>query len=256
MANRSDPRQGVASFATQAGTRGAAYDAGLRSYMLSVYNYMVSAVLLTGIIALAMAESGAIGALFTLEETSRGLTISPNLLGYVVMLAPLGFGMPLSFSRGGMKLGTLQFLFWGYAISLGLSLSTLFLAYTSASIAQVFFATAAGFAGLSLYGYTTKRDLSPMASFLFIGVIGLLVALVLNALLFQSGTFDLALSAVGVLIFAALTAFHTQMIKTIYDEVAGTPMEGKVAVLGAFRLYVTFINMFLFLLRLFGNSRN
>ncbi|MEI9851711.1 MAG: Bax inhibitor-1 family protein [Sphingomonas sp.] len=162
MANGLDPRFGGAALGSRAGTSAAAYDAGLRAYMLSVYNYMASAVLLTGLIALAVGKTSLINALVQTVETSRGVGIAPTGLGFVVMLAPLAFGLPLSFSRGGMKLSTLQFLFWGYAVTLGLSFSTLFIAYADASIAQAFFAAAAGFAGLSLYGYTTKRDLAPL----------------------------------------------------------------------------------------------
>lgn len=137
-----------------------------------------------------------------------------------------------------------------------MSFSSLFIIYQQVSIAQAFFAAAAGFAGLSLYGYTTRRDLSPLGSFLAIGVIGIIAALLLNAFLFHSPQFDLMISIIGVLVFAGLAAFKTQMIKDTYDHVAGTEMQGKVAVLGAFQLYVTFVNLFLFLLRIFGSSRN
>ena len=254
MANWSDPRPS-ARFAPQSQIASAARDEGLRSYMLSVYNYMASAVFLTGIIAVLVANTSLMS-LFAQEVLTRqGPALVPTALGWIAVLLPLAFGLPLSFSRGGFKLSTLQFLFWGYAVSVGVSFFTLFIVYTDTSIAQAFFAAAAGFAGLSLYGYTTKRNLQPLGAFLVIGVVGLLVALLINVFL-QSGTLNLIISVAGVGIFAVLTAFRTQEIKLVYDEVAGTEMQDKVAVLGAFQLYVTFINMFLFLLRLIGSSRN
>jgi hypothetical protein len=164
--------------------------------------------------------------------------------------------MVMSFGQSRLATGTLQLLFWAYALLMGLSLSTLFLVYTDASIAQCFFATAAGFAGLSLWGYTTKRDLSAFGTFLIMGVVGLIIAMLLNALVFHSGPMGLAISALGVLIFAGLTAYDTQKIKSMYDYVSGTEMQGKMVIMGALNLYLDFINMFLFLLRLFGSSRN
>lgn len=251
MANWSDP-QSVSYGARQ----GAAYDAGLRTYMLSVYNYMASAVLLTALIAMAIAKTSLIDLFVQQTVHLNGAeTVELTGLGIVAAFAPLAFGLPLAWSRGGMKIGTLQTLFWCYAVAIGVSFSTLFVAYTDTSIAQAFFASAAAFAGLSLFGYTTKRDLSAIGAFLIMGVVGILIALVINMFL-QSAMFDLVISIAGVLIFAGLTAFRTQEIKLTYDHVAGTEMEHKVAVLGAFRLYVSFINMFLFLLRLMGSSRN
>jgi FtsH-binding integral membrane protein len=252
MANWSDPRPGVSAYASSA-ARGAAYDAGLRSYMLSVYNYMASGVLLTGIVALLFAKSGMVESLYSVSETGRA---SMSGLGWIVALAPLGVVMVMSFGQSRLATGTLQLLFWAYALLMGLSLSTLFLVYTDASIAQCFFATAAGFAGLSLWGYTTKRDLSAFGTFLIMGVVGLIIAMLLNALVFHSGPMGLAISALGVLIFAGLTAYDTQKIKSMYDYVSGTEMQGKMVIMGALNLYLDFINMFLFLLRLFGSSRN
>ncbi|OYW83630.1 MAG: hypothetical protein B7Z20_12385 [Sphingobium sp. 32-64-5] len=185
--------------------------------MLSVYNYMLSGVLLTGVVALLFAKTSLINLLFTVQQTERGLAYGPSLLGA--------------------------------------SLSTIFLAYTDTSIAQVFFGTAAGFAALSLYGYTTKKDLSGLGTFLIMGLIGLIVAMVVNLFL-QSGTMSLVISAIGVLIFAGLTAYDTQKIKSMYAYVAGTDAMGKVVIMGALNLYLDFINMFLFLLRLFGSSRD
>lgn len=256
MANWSDPRTGAAAYATRPGTGADAIDAGLRSYMLSVYNYMLSAVLLTGIVALLFSQTSLIQLLFEVRETARGSVQSPTMLGWVTMIAPLGIVLAMSFGQNRMSVGTMQILFWAYAGLLGASLSTIFLQYTGGSIAQVFFATAAGFAGLSLYGYTTKRSLSGLGTFLIMGLIGLIVAMVLNMLFFRSEQMDLVISAVGVLIFAGLTAYDTQKIKSMYAYVAGTDQMGKTVIMGALTLYLDFINMFLFLLRLFGSSRN
>ena len=255
MANWSDPQQTSAPYAGRAGTSTAARDEGLRSYMLSVYNYMASGVLLTGVIALVFAKSGAVNSLFQITETARGLAMSPSLLGWAVMLAPLGIVLTMSFGLNRLSTATLQLLFWSYSALMGLSLSTIFLLYTDMSIAQVFFATAAGFAGLSLWGYTTKRDLSGFGTFLIMGLIGIIVASVINIFL-NSGPLSLVISIAGVLVFAGLTAYDTQKIKGMYDYVAGTDMMGKAVIMGALNLYLDFINMFLFLLRLFGSARD
>ena len=253
MANWSDPRTGAAYAATD--VRAEAHDAGLRAYMLSVYNYMLSGVLLTGIVALVFAKTSLINLLFTVQETARGLAISPSLLGWVVMLSPLAIVLSMSFLQERLSESALKALFFLYAGLLGASLSTIFLTYTDMSIAQVFFGTAAGFAALSVYGYTTKKDLSGFGTFLIMGLIGLIVASIVNVFL-QSGTMSLVISVIGVLIFAGLTAYDTQKIKSIYAHVAGTDMVGKVVIMGALNLYLDFINMFLFLLRLFGSARD
>ena len=243
MANWSDPRTGGVGFGGAAAqSRDATYDAGLRSYMLSVYNYMSSGVLLTGIVAMLFAQSG----------LAYQILAGPGILKYVLMFAPLVFVMVLSFGINRLSTQTAQMLFWAYAAVMGLSMASIFLVYTGTSIAQTFFATAAAFAGLSLYGYTTKKDLSGMGTFLIMGVIGLLVAMVINIFL-QSSVMDLAISAIGVLIFAGLTAYDTQKIKSMYAQVAGTDMMGKTVVMGALSLYLDFINMFMFLLRFMGN---
>ncbi|WP_267382510.1 MULTISPECIES: Bax inhibitor-1/YccA family protein [unclassified Sphingomonas] len=249
MANWSDPQPRVAPFGRPAaGMRSDAYDSGLRSYMLSVYNYMASGVLLTGIVALLFAWGG---------ETSPAaqVFIGGGLLKYVIMFAPLAFVFGMSMGQARMKTSTLQLLFWGFAVVMGLSLSTIFLVYSPTAIAQAFFATAAGFAALSLYGYTTKKDLSAFGTFLIIGVVGLLVASVINMFV-HSGPLGLLISLVGVLLFAGLTAYDTQRTKSLYMQVAGTDLVGKVVIMSALNLYLDFINMFLFVLRLFGNGRN
>jgi FtsH-binding integral membrane protein len=162
--------------------------------------------------------------------------------------------MAMSFGLNRMSTGTLQMLFWAFATVMGLSMSTIFLAYTGMSIAQTFFAVAAGFAGLSLYGYTTKRDLSGIGTFLIMGVVGLLIAMLINIFL-QSPAMMLAISAIGVLLFAGLTAYDTQRIKSMYAHVAGSDMMGKVVIMGALSLYLDFINMFMFLLQFMGQRR-
>lgn len=247
MANWSDPRTTAVPRAAT-GAREAAYDAGLRTYMLSVYNYMASGVLLTGIVAMLFASGGR-------ESLAAQVFLSGGILRWVVMLAPLGVVMWLSFGINRLSETAAKALFWVYAALMGLSLSSILLVYTGGSVAQAFFATAAGFAGLSLYGYTTKRDLTAMGSFLTIGVIGLLVAMLINMFV-RSGPMDLIISAVGVLLFAGLTAYDTQRIKSGYFAVRGTAYMTKSAVMGALQLYLDFINMFMFLLRFMGNSRD
>ena len=242
MQNQYDPRTTGVNTAT-VGVPRAARDAGLRSYMLSVYNYMASGVLLTGIVALLFANSG----------LAAQVLVTP--LRWLIILAPLGFVMAMSFGLNRMSTATLQGLFWAFAVAMGLSMSSIFLVYTGVSIAQTFFAVAAGFVGLSLYGYTTKRDLSGFGTFLIMGVVGLLVAMLINLFL-QSPAMMFAISAIGVLLFAGLTAYDTQKIKSIYFTVAGNgEAMAKSAVIGALNLYLDFINMFLFLLRFMGNRR-
>jgi uncharacterized protein len=218
----------------------ACYDEGLRSYMLSIYNHMASAVLLTGIVAIATAASG----------FAAAMAGSP--LMWVVMLAPLGFVMAMSFGLNKMSQSTLNILFWSYAAVMGLSLSTIFLVFTGESIAVTFFATAGAFAGLSLYGYTTKKNLSGLGSFLIMGVIGLLIAMVVNIFL-QSSALNFVISAIGVLVFAGLTAYDTQRLKLQYDQLRGSEFMGKAVIMGALSLYLDFINMFMFLLQFLGN---
>jgi FtsH-binding integral membrane protein len=246
MENQFDPRPtqrtsagvNAASVSVPRATR----DVGLRSYMLSVYNYMASGVLLTGIVAMLFANSG----------YAEQVMATP--LRWLIILAPLGFVMAMSFGLNRMSTGTLQTLFWAFAVAMGLSMSTIFLVYTGVSIAQTFFAVAAGFAGLSLWGYTTKKDLSGWGTFLIMGVVGLFIAMLINLFL-QSTAMHLAISAIGVLVFAGLTAYDTQKIKSMYDHVRGTDMMGKVVIMGALNLYLDFINMFMFLLSFMGDRR-
>lgn len=252
MANWSDPQFGASPSSTTSAT-GAAVDAGLRAHMLRVYNYMTSAILLTGIIAVLVGNTDMVYNLVSYNALTGH--IAPSALGWIVTFAPLGVVLWLSFGINRISTGTAQFLFWTYSVLMGASLSTIFIAYTGASIALTFFATAAAFASLSLYGYTTKRDLSGMGTFLLMGLVGLIVASLAN-LFFQSGTMSLVIAAIGVLVFAGLTAYDTQKIKSFYFQVQGSDFVGKAAIMGALNLYLDFINMFLFLLRFLGNSRN
>jgi hypothetical protein len=244
MQNEFDPRTRTSGYdpAVSVGVPRAARDAGLRSYMLSVYNYMASGVLLTGIVALLFASSG------------LAAQVLATPLRWLIILAPLGFVMAMSFGLNRMKTGTLQTLFWAFATAMGLSMSSIFLVYTGVSIAQTFFAVSAGFAGLSLWGYTTKKDLSGWGTFLIMGVVGLLVAMLINLFL-QSAAMQLAISGIGVLLFAGLTAYDTQRIKSMYAYVAGSDMMGKTVIMGALSLYLDFINMFMFLLQFMGDRR-
>ena len=252
MANWQDPQTTGVRAAT-VGVPSAARDAGLRSYMLSVYNYMASGVLLTGIVAMLVANSSLINLLATANPATG--QVQATGLGLFAMFAPLALVFILGFGINRISAGTAQALYWVYAGLIGVQFSTLFLVYTGASIAQTFFATAAAFLGLSLYGYTTKRDLSGIGTFLIMGVVGLFVALLINVFL-RSPAFDLAISAIGVLLFAGLTAYDAQKIKSIYYVVAGNgEAMAKTAVIGALNLYLDFINMFLFLLRFMGNRR-
>lgn len=224
----------------------AVYDEGLRSYMLSIYNHMASAVLLTGIVAMVAASSG------------MTLALAGSPLMWVVALAPLGFVMAMSFGLHKMSQSTLNILFWSYAIVMGLSLSTIFLVFTGESIATTFFATAGAFAGLSLWGYTTKKDISGWGSFLIMGVIGLFLASLFNiGFAYFTGApvsgLNLVISGLGVLIFAGLTAYDTQRLKNDYQYLRGTEFMGKAVIMGALSLYLDFINMFMFLLQFLGN---
>jgi FtsH-binding integral membrane protein len=231
----------ASGFGAGANATDQAVDAGLRSYMLSVYNYMASGVLLTGIVALLAFNSG-----FTASMVQSPLWIA-------VALAPLAFVLVLSFGINKLSTTAAQALFWVFAAVMGLSMSTIFIRFEMGSIAQTFFATAAAFAGLSLYGYTTKKDLSGFGTFLIMGVIGIIVASLLNAFVFHSEGLMLAISIIGVLIFAGLTAYDTQKIKSMYFYVRGTDFVGKSVVMGALTLYLDFVNMFTFLLNLLGS---
>lgn len=228
-----------------------AVDQGLRAYMLGVYNYMAAGLAITGLVAYALSLA-LIGADGEPTQLMRTLFLSP--LKWVVIFAPLGLVLYLSARIHRMNPGTARATFFVYAGSVGLSLATIFLVYSKMSIATTFFTTAAGFGALSLWGYTTKRDLSPIGSFLIIGLVGIILASLVN-LFVQSPGISFAVSVIGVLIFAGLTAYDTQRIKEWYSAGDDAAVMGRKSILGALSLYLDFINLFLFLLRFMGNSR-
>ncbi len=240
MALGSQPRWTVRS---AAGTR-ADIDVGLRDYMLRIYNYMASGLALTGIVAWVFAQY-----LFAHPEVAR----SPIM--FLFMLAPLGLVMWLSFGINRMQASTAQALFWAYAGLMGLSLASVFLVFTGASIARVFFITAGTFAAMSLYGYTTQRDLAQFGSFLMMGLIGIIIAMVVNLFL-ASSALQFAISVIGVIVFTGLTAWDTQQIKEMYVASDDGQIAGKKAVMGALRLYLDFINLFMMLMQLLGTRRD
>ncbi len=218
-------------------------DEGLRAFMLKVYNYMCLGLGVTGAVALFTASSGTMLA-----------AIYGTPLQWLVMLSPLAFILILSFGINRLSPGACQALFWAFAAVMGLSMASIFLVFTGSSIARVFFVTAAAFGGLSLYGYTTRKNLSGMGSFLIMGLIGILLAMLVNIFL-ESSALQFAISVIGVLVFAGLTAYDTQRIKLSYYAADGTAVAEKKAIYGALSLYLHFINMFYFLLMLFGGNR-
>ena len=218
-------------------------DEGLRSYMLQVYNYMGLGLAITGAVAFLVAATPALY-----------VPIFTTPLKWVVMLAPLGFVFFLSARIHNMSVSAAQLTFWAFAAVMGLSLASIFLVFTGASIARVFFITAATFGAMSMYGYTTKRDLSGWGSFLFMGLIGIIVASLVNLFLASSAV-QFAVSVIGVLVFTGLTAYDTQRIKETYYELDAADVATRNAIMGALRLYLDFINLFVMLLHLFGASR-
>ncbi|PCJ09444.1 MAG: hypothetical protein COB16_04605 [Rhodobacteraceae bacterium] len=246
-----------------AGSRSAEIDAGLRAHMNKVYGTMSVGMMLTFLAAWAVAglavttdPSAAVAQMANGKLlTSFGHTIYGSALRYVIMFAPLAFVFGLSAMINKMSAATAQLVFYAFAATMGLSISSIFLIYTGTSIIQVFLITSIAFAGLSLVGYTTKKDLSAMGTFLMMGVIGLIVASVVNMFM-QSTAMQFAISSIGVLIFAGLTAYDTQKIKNTYLQMAhsgDSEWLGKAAIMGALSLYLDFINMFMMLLHLFGN---
>jgi len=225
-------------------------DEGLRRHMLRVYNYMTLGLGLTGAVAFAVATVPGIRDLFYVMQGSAIVGVKP--LAYVAMFAPLAFILVMSFGINRLSASTAQILFWAFAAVMGASLAHILLIYTGASVARTFFITAAAFGALSLYGYTTKRDLSAMGKFLFIGLFGLIIAMIVNWFL-KAPALQFAISAIGVLIFAGLTAYDTQKIKEMYLEADSQEIAQKKAIMGALNLYLDFINMFLFLLHFLGS---
>ena len=230
------------NFSTTART-GAQVDVGLRNYMLRVYNYMATGLGLTGLTAY-----------FVAITPSLFNAIYGTPLYWVIALAPLGFVFYLSARLHKISFAKAQTVFWIFSGVMGLSMAYIFIAFTGASIARVFFITAGTFAGMSLYGYTTKKDLTGWGSFLFMGLIGIIIAMIVNIFL-QSGMLSFIISCVGVLVFVGLTAYDTQRIKEMYYASDHPEISGKKAIMGALKLYLDFINLFIMLLRLFGQRK-
>jgi uncharacterized protein len=239
MAYRTDPRLAQGTVAVDR------IDEGLRSFMLGVYNYMGLGLVITGLTAFLVAASPALY-----------IPIFTTPLKWVVMLAPLGFVFFLGARIHAMSVSTAQITFWLFCLVMGLSLASVFLVFTGESVARVFFITAATFGAMSLYGYTTKRDLSQFGSFLFMGLIGIVIAMVVNLFL-ASSALQFAISVIGVLVFTGLTAFDTQRLKEQYlTGLGGGDMVAKVSIMGALSLYLNFINLFMMLLQLLGVARS
>ena len=238
MANPLDNR-----YLTQGQAAVADIDVGLRQYMLKVYNFMSVGLVVTGLVAYGVASSPTI---------LRAIYGTP--LQWVVIFAPIGFALLFGFRIQQMRARTAQMLYWAFAAVMGLSLSYIFLLYARADIARVFFITAGTFAGMSLYGYTTKRDLSGIGSFMLMGLIGIILASLVNLFL-HSTALQFTISVIGVIVFVGLTAWDTQRIKEMYSAGDGSEIGTKKAILGAFQLYLDFINLFVMLLQLMGNRR-
>ncbi len=246
------------TYAPSAAADTAVLDAGLRAYMLRVYNWMSSGLLLTGIVAYAIANTSLISLFYQQVMTPRGIAIQPTILGYAAIFAPLVFTMVLSFGVNRLSRSATQALFWAFAAAMGASIANIFLIYSGASIARVFFVSAATFGAMSLYGYTTRSDLSKMGSFLMMGLIGIIIASLVNMFI-GSTALQFAISIIGVLVFVGLTAYDTQRIKNDYQQYAyaeGTDIAAKRSVFDALSLYLNFINLFMLLLQLFGNRNS
>jgi len=250
----SDFDRNIATARTGYRTDQVAIDAGLRAHMIRVYNYMASGVALTGLVAWFTFSAAVTQTATGLQLTSFGQAIYGSPLMWVLVLAPLALVFVISFGINRLSAGTALTLFFVYAGLLGLSLSSIFLMYTGTSVTRVFFISAAAFGALSLYGYTTPRSLSAMGSFMFMGLIGIVIASLVNIFLRSTGL-DWAISVIGVIVFAGLTAWDTQRIKEMYDPMDDGTIGGRKAVMGALSLYLDFINLFLMLLRLVGDRR-
>jgi FtsH-binding integral membrane protein len=236
----------------------AVLDSGLRAYMLRVYNWMTSGLLLTGIVAYAIANTSLLDLFYQPVATAGGMVMKPTVLAIIAIFAPLAFVMVLSLGVNRLSRSTAQLLYWLFAAAMGASLTNIFLIYTHESILRVFFITAATFAATSLYGYTTKADLSRFGSFLLMGLFGIIIASVVNIFL-QSSGLQFVVSIAGVLVFTGLTAYDTQRIRADYVQYVyaeGTDGAAKRSVYDALALYLNFINLFMLLLQLLGNRNN
>jgi FtsH-binding integral membrane protein len=232
----------------------ATYDAGLRAHMIRVYNYMASGLALSGIVAFGLFSSPDIASIF-FQVAPGQRVVGLNVLGWVAIFAPLGLLLLTSFRAAQMSVGAVQAVYWAVTGLMGVSLSLVLFQYTGASVARTFFVTAASFGALSLYGYTTKRDLTAMGKFLFMGLIGIMLASVVN-IFFRSSGMSFIVSILGVLIFSGLIAYDTQKIKEQYAEAWETGTAEKVAIFGALSLYLDFVNLFQFLMSFMGQSRD
>lgn len=230
------------------------YDEGLRAYMLQIFNLMTIALGITGVVSYVAGNSEAFISAMYAANANGGMSLSP--IGWMIILAPLFMVFFLSAKINSVSVQAAQMLFWGYSVLMGLSLAPIFLAYTGESIARTFFVTASVFGSMSIYGYTTKKDLTSMGSFLIMGGIGVAIASLVNLFLASSASF--AISVIGVLVFTGLTAYDIQSLKNIYLQSArmDSEMAAKIAIHGALRLYLDFINLFIMLLRLFGGRRD
>jgi FtsH-binding integral membrane protein len=249
---------GAPGWGRAATTDAAALDAGLRAYMLRVYNWMASGLLVTAIVSYVIANTSLSELFFNVVRTPRGLATQPTLLGLVAMFAPLAFVLVLSFGVNRMSKTSVQALFWVFCATMGASMANIFVVYVGASVASTFAVTASMFAAISLYGYTTKTDLTKMGSFMMMGLIGIIIAGVVNMFL-GSGPLALAISVIGVIVFVGLTAYDTQRIKADYIEYAyaeGTDGAAKRSVFDALGLYLNFINLFQLMLQFMGVRRD
>ena len=236
----------------------AVLDAGLRAYMLRVYNWMTSGLLLTGLVAYGIANTSLIQAFYAPVQTARGLVVQPTALAWIATLSPLAFVLVLSFGVNRLSTRTVQALFWAFCVAMGASLTNIFIQYTGESIVRTFFITAATFGGMSLYGYATKSDLTKMGSFLMMGLMGIIIAGLVNMFLGSAGL-QFAISIIGVLVFVGLTAYDTQRIKADYVQFSyaqGSDVAARRSVYDALSLLLNFINLFMLLLQLTGNRNS
>ncbi len=240
MAIQPNMRYGATGRAIEQGV----LDVGLRAHMLRVFNHMTVGLIITGLVAYLTAST---------EVVFRAIYGTP--LQWVVMLAPLAFVLVLSFGIQRLSFFAAQAVFWAFAVAMGASLASIFLVFTGASVARVFFITAGTFAAMSLYGYTTKTDLSKFGSFLMMGLIGIIIASLVNIFV-ASSALQFAISVIGVLVFVGLTAYDTQKIKEMYWEADDSEIHGKKAIMGSLTLYLDFINLFVLLMQLFGARRD
>jgi FtsH-binding integral membrane protein len=244
--------------ATRSAEYAAVMDAGLRAYMLRVYNWMTSGLIVTGIVAYAIANTSMIELFWRVQETARGPMHAPTGLAYLAMFAPLAFVLVMSFGVNKLSTTAVQALFWAFCLAMGASLTNIFIIYTQTSIVRVFFVTAATFGAMSLYGYTTRTDLTKMGSFLIMGLFGIIIAMLVNMFV-QSSAMQFAISVIGVLIFIGLTAYDTQRIKADYVQYVhayGPDVAAKRSVFDSLQLLLNFINIFMFLLQLMGNRNS